>query len=367
MKVLYITNAIHGSGGLERVLSLKANYLLERHDYEVFVVSINSENVKHFYNFNAAVKFYNINVKGNPINYFIKYKKGIRKVIKSINPDVISVCDDGLKGLLVPLIFGKKTPVIYERHASVNLNFGDKNRTSFLQIIKKYLTHKLMIFGAKKFDAFVILTRGNKDDWPGVKCSVIPNPISFENEDVSKNNSQKIVLAVGSQSYNKGYDRLIDIWSIVSKKHLDWKLEIFGKIDESLNLQRHIEALGLDTSISFNKPVKNIVQQYKKASIFALTSRSEGFGMVLIEAMSFGVPCISFNCPHGPADIIKDGEDGFLIENGEIQEFAKSIIRLIEDAELRNSLGANAIENVKRYSPDTIIPIWDKLFKSLVK
>ncbi|MCF6168482.1 glycosyltransferase family 4 protein [Lutibacter sp.] len=367
MKLLYITNGINGAGGLERVLSIKASYLADNFNYEVHILTLNNSYQSPFYKFSSNIKFHDIKVEGNFSNYFFQYKRGIKKIIKKTHPNVISVCDDGLKGVLFPLFFRNRIPVIYERHASVNLNFSRDYKTPFVKKAQFYFEHKLMVFGAKKFDAFVVLTKGNKKDWPNVECIIIPNLSPFKVVEKLVKKEEKVVLAVGSQSYNKGYDRLIKIWNIVHKKHPDWKLKIFGKITKNLNLQQEIDLLGLNKIILLHKPVQNIEDQYKEASIYVMPSRSEGFGMVLIEAMSFGVPCISFDCPHGPADIIKDDEDGFLIENGNIQEFAASIIRLIDDKELRNRFGIKATENVKRFAPEIIVPIWDVLFKSLVK
>jgi len=368
MKLLYITNGIHGSGGLERVLAVKASYLADEMNYEVHILTLNSSNQQPFYKFSAKINFHNVNAIGIPFNYILNYRSGIKKVLKELKPAIISVCDDGLKGLLFPIVFGKKTPVIYERHASLNLNFIAAKHSSILVKIKNYIQKSMMVWGAKKFHAFIVLTQGNKKDWRGVNCTVIANPTPFKNTDTSLNViKNKTVLAVGSQSYNKGHDRLFLSWQLVHKKFPDWKLKIYGKENPSLNLQKEINKLNLQQSILLKKPIENIEEAYKKASIYVMPSRSEGFGMVLIEAMSFGVPCVAFDCPHGPADIIKDGEDGFLIENGAIEGFANAMMKLIKNNELRMTMGSKAKENVKRYAPEKIMSIWDALFKSLLK
>lgn len=365
MKLLYITNGVHGSGGLERVLAIKASYLVEYFNYEVTILTLNSEEEKLFYEFSDRINFFDVNTKGKGFSYLLSYRKGIIKAVEKIKPDVISVCDDGFKGIIFGFLMKVNVPKVYERHASVNLNLFKRNNLTFYRCLRNYLVHKIMLFGAKKFDRFVILTEGNKFDWKDVSCTVIPNPAPFRFKE-TKSREEKFVLAVGSQTYNKGYDRLIEVWKIIEKKHPDWSLKIFGKKDERLQLEERVNYLGLH-KIYFNDPICDIEKEYEEAAIFALPSRSEGFGMVLIEAMSFGVPCVSFDCPHGPADIIRNNEDGFLIEDGNIEHFANALVKLIKNKELRLQMGMQAKKNMKRYAPEKVIPVWDKLFKSLIK
>lgn len=358
MKLLYITNSINASGGLERVLALKANYLADELNYQVDILTLNEGHMKPFYEFSKSIRFHDLKL-GNPLTYFMNYKRGIQTLINTIKPDIISVCDDGFKGLLFPIIFKSLCPIIYERHAALNLN---KKKHSLLS----YLKTKSMQILARKFNAFIILTNGNKKDWPKLNCVVIPNPSPFQ-DIVKKNNSkEKLVLAVGSQDFNKGYDRLIDIWKIVHFKYPNWRLEIYGKQKQNLNLKTKIKQMDLSKTILLGNPVKQIEEKYKKAAIYVMTSRSEGFGMVLIEAMTYGIPCVSFNVPHGPADIISHNSDGFLIQNGDIRAFANAIINLIEDEITRSKMGEKAKLAVQKYNIENIMLIWDKLFKSLL-
>lgn len=362
-KLLYITNGINGAGGLERVLSIKASILAEKFGYEVAILTLNGANKNLFYDFSTRIKLCDIAVSGNPISYIKTYFSGINKVVKEIKPDIILVCDDGLKGFLLSFIFAKKIPIIYERHVSKNISM--EANPNFFDIIKTKIQFKLMDYFGAKFDAFVVLTQQNKSEWKSNNIKVIPNPLTFYPDQIASQVSKK-VIAVGKQSYQKGYDRLLLSWKQVVEKYPDWHLEIYGTFDASQPLEKLASELQIANSIHFFKPVKNIDAKYLAASIFALSSRYEGFGMVIIEAMACGLPCVSFDCPYGPADIIQDGKDGFLVENGDTNQFAKKLLELIEDKENRSKMGKAAKENVKRFLPENVIGEWDKLFKSLL-
>lgn len=361
MKLLYITNGITGSGGLERVLSIKASKLADDFGYNVHILSLNEHGKLPFYDFSENIVLHSINVEGNPIKYFKEYTSKIKKLLKSVRPDIISVCDDGLKGFIFPILFSKNTPIIYERHASVELNFSSKR----LSIFKKKFIHLTMQFFAKRFDAFVVLTKTNKKEWTSSNVRVIPNPISFYPNEVSSL-ANKLVTAVGTHSFNKGYDLLLQAWINIKLKGYDWHLHIYGKYDHDSRFINMAKEQGLEDSVFFFPPTTNIVNAYQESSIHVLPSRSEGFGMVLIEAMACGVPCVAFDCPNGPSDIISDGEDGYLVEAENIDALANQIINLIKKKELRTKMGCNARENVKRYLPENVVPEWDKLFKELV-
>ena len=363
MKLLYITNGITGSGGLERVLSVKASLLVDLYDYEIAIVSLNEENLRPFYSFNKKIKFYDIAVPHGFYRNLKSYISGLRKVVRDFQPDIISVCDDGLKGFFLPKILGTEVPIIYERHVSKEIEMRDNFSFWKKQLIKAKwgIMEKL----ARDFSRFVILTKGNSREWPSLKnIKIIPNPLPFYPESSSSLNNKK-VLIVGKQSHQKGQDLLIQAWKIVMEKHPDWVLEIVGKVDESMGLKQQVSKLNLTGQVHFFEPEKNIEQRYLNTSIYVMSSRYEGFGMVLIEAMVFGVPCISFNCNYGPADIIDHDKNGLLISNGDVNSLASAIIELIENPQKRKALGLQAKMDAQKYLPEKIVKQWDELFQSL--
>jgi len=356
MKLLYITNDISRNGGLERVLSIKASYLADTLDYEVHILVTNSASEEVFYDFSPKINIRRFSLKGNYIKYSIAYISKIRTQVTKLNPNIVLVCDDALKGFFVPLIISKKIPIVYERHASIVLN----TKNTLVGNIKK----KLMLKLANSFDWFIVLTDGNKLEWKTKNCKVIPNPISFY-PNTSSSLTDKRIIGVGSPSYNKGFDLLLKSWIVLKKDYPDWKLNIFGATDKSQFAINEAKKMDLDVAQIFKGEVKDIEKEYLNSSILVLPSRSEGFGMVLIEAMACGLPCVSFDCPSGPRYIINEGEDGFLVENESVEELTKAISRLMGDDDLRKKMGARAKVNAKSYLPNNILPLWDRLFKEL--
>jgi glycosyltransferase involved in cell wall biosynthesis len=281
----------------------------------------------------------------------------LQKNIRAIMPDVISVCDDGIKGFFIPGIIGKKIPVIYERHASIMLNTNQL----FTGAIKRYI----MRIRAKDFQKFVVLTNLGLKEWNTSNSIVISNPLSFYPAN-SSNLRNKTVIAAGTHSYIKGYDLLLKTWKIVTEKYPDWKLNIYGKIDISETFIKLANKLGLTDYIHFYAPVLNLEDAYMQASVMVLSSRSEGFGNVLTEAMACGLPCISFDSLIGPMEIITNGKDGFLVKKNSVKELAEKIIYLIENEDRRREMGQAAKENVKKYLPEDILLQWKLLFEQVV-
>jgi len=358
MKLLYITNGTNGAGGLERVLSVKASYMAEQYDYEVHILVLNKMDQNGFYEFSNKIKFHSITVGGNPLKYLNSYKKGIQKTVSNIQPDVISVCDDGLKAFFIPQFLITKAKLIYERHVSKLIEAKDGQT-----FLKKTLIRSkwaLMEKLGQKFSKFIVLTEGNKKEWISLKnIEVISNPLSFYPFETSTVEN-KTVICVGKISYQKGQDLLVEAWKKVYKKHPDWQLHLYGK--ENLDI---LDTDHLGYNVFHFPPVKEIEEKYLKSSVYILSSRFEGFGMVLIEAMACGVPCVSFDCDYGPSDIISDNEDGFLVQKNNIDLLAEKIMKLIEDIDLRKQFGYFAKLNVKKYKIDVIASQWDSLFKNL--
>ena len=348
MKLLYITNGISGGGGLERVLSIKASYFVETLGYDVHIITLNDAK-ETFYPFSSSISIHPIEVSKD-WKYLFSYIHKVNQIVKKIQPDIISVCDDGMKGLYVPLWIQKgKAKTIYERHASMILNGASWQKF-------------WMRMGGHLYDKIVVLTNYNLSEWSSSNLTVIPNPVSFYPQESATLENHRIIC-VGSLSYNKGYDLLIDAWSKIASQHPSWSVHIYGKGDASI-YQDIINQAGIQKQITFHAPVQDIASVYQQASLLVLPSRSEGFGMVLIEAMACGVPCVAFDCPCGPRDIILDGKNGFLVKTQDTAELAQHIEKLINNEQLRKNMGTFAKQTAQQYLMERIAILWKNLFES---
>lgn len=251
--------------------------------------------------------------------------------------------------------------MVYERHVS-RLIQADGLKSSALM----KLEFALMRFLGKRFSRFVVLTPGNREEWPMANVEVIPNPLPFYPEAPSSG-KEKRVIAVGKVSPQKNYGALLAAWKKAHGKFPEWKLELFGAERDGGKLREEIRREGLEESFLLHPPTRRIMREYLRSSICAMSSRYEGFGMMLAEAMACGVPCVAFDCPCGPGDIIRHGEDGLLARPGKVAELASALELLMGNEKLRASMAAKARENVKRYAAETVAAQWDGLFRRILQ
>lgn len=363
MKILYIAPDITDSGGISRVVSLKTNYLVSQLNYEVRILSVNDCLSKRFYDFDPAIKWYNINKTKNTFLFLKDYIHLIKETIANEKPDIIVICDAVL-WVFIPWLVKTEIPIIFETHFSV---FFEKSKDK--SIYSKFRAKLIRFFKQKTIAKFTCLVTLTKEESLGRQAKisiVIPNPISFTVKNKAALVNKK-AIAVCMNSYVKGLDRLLVIWSKIIDKHLDWVLDIYGQWETNAAFIKIADDLKISTQVNFLPPTTNIQNSYNQSSLFLMTSRYETFPMVLLEAMSFGVPCIAYDCPSGPRAIIENRENGFLIEDGNSDSFIQKLELLIQDENLRIQMGSNAQQSIKKYEIEGIMKRWEKLFLELKK
>lgn len=379
MKILYLYTALTTKGGTDRIISGKANWLVE-HGYEVLILTDSQMGREPAFPLLSKVRLIDLAIDfgkeyGHPflIRMFIYlklmniYKRKAEKVIRQEKPDIIITT----LGRDIDFILDIKgnSKCIGEAHTTKqflrNFHMLEKKNPLFKYLIR--LLRWRMESRVRKLDGLIVLAEEHKVDWAN-SCPVfvIPNFMSFYPERYSTCLNKQVIM-VGRYNDAKGYDLLIPAWSLVHKQHPDWVLNIYGSGELHDQVVSWVNENQVDNSIVLHDPTNNIMEKYCESSISVLSSRYEGFSLVILESMACGVPVVSFDCPHGPRNIITNGEDGMLIEYLNINALADGICRLIENKELRRKMGLNARKNVKRYSVETVMRQWDDLFNRIVQ
>ncbi|WP_369752384.1 glycosyltransferase [Flavobacterium sp. WC2409] len=363
MRLLYIVPSCNTEGGVARVLSVKTNSLIEKWGYDIHILTQNDGNTSPFYNFNSGIVFHDMILKGSVFQFFKDYINSLKLQISIIKPDIIIVCDNGLKAFTIPFFLNSNIPLVFECHGSKYIQ-ENKMKASFFFKGIQFFKYKFKNLGAQKYKRFIALSNESLQEWDVLNYTIIPNPSWLK---VTADNplENKKVITVARNSYEKGLDRLLLIWQKTAVKHPDWILEIYG--DDLKPLETVAEKLNINATVRFHKPVMNIEEKYNNASLFVMTSRFEGFPMVLIEAMASGLPCVAYDCPVGPRAIITNRENGILVPEGKEQLFVEQLSVLIEDAVLRRQLGKKARESVADYDLDIIMLQWNALFENIIK
>jgi glycosyltransferase involved in cell wall biosynthesis len=220
MKILYIVPNINNEGGVARVIAIKANYIVQKWNYDVAIVTQNNGNLPLFYDFNPKITFQDIILEGNFFKFFRSYQKALNQKTAKLKPDIIIVCDNGLKAYTIPFFIKTKVPIILEMHSSKFIE-EQESKTDFLSKIKNYFINIFKTYSITKFDKFIVETSGSIKEWGVYDGIVIPNPLWFSTDNFSSLKS-KTAIAVGRHVHEKGFDRLLTIWQKVTQKHPDW-------------------------------------------------------------------------------------------------------------------------------------------------
>ena len=381
MKIIYnISTTAANGGGMERITAEKANYLAEVYGHELIIITTDQGKEPTFYPISPKVRYFDIGLNYHEItkikNFFYGYylyrkalivhRRKLEKILMQEKADIVVSLGRDEKEFLYKIKDGSKK--ILESHRCLKPRARIEFRQAKSLIMKIKIIYRLIHETRlpKYYDKFILETEEDKLFWKEKKnAMVIPNPLPFNPVEVSTL-EYKRVLSVGRISIDKGIDRMLVAWKLVAANFPDWRLSLVGDVVDKQILTQ-IETLELQNSVEILPPTPKIMEEYLKSSIYVMTSRFEGFGMVLIEAMGCGVPNVSYAFKCGPRDIITDNEDGFLVEEDDAVTFAQKLSLLMQDKKLRKEMGSKAKVNVQRFSVERVMQKWDDLFHELTR
>lgn len=224
-----------------------------------------------------------------------------------------------------------------------------------------------------RLDGYVVLTYADAEDYlralPGLAdrthLQVIRNILSWDIATEPAPLDSRVVLAAGRLVREKGYDRLVRAFAPVARAHPGWQLHVYGEGRAEAALRSRIDSLGIGGQVQLRGYCSTMPETMTDAAVFAMTSRAEGLPMVLIEAMSKGVPLVAMDCPRGPGEIVVDGKNGLLVDDGDIDGFSAALTRMVEDDELRERCGRQALDDAWQYDARSVVAEWLALFERL--
>ena len=377
-KIYFLSFNIFGMGGTGRTVINTAEYLANN-GYDVELISVFGNKNDKYFNIDEKIKITVLDGKGIKKTRFerlLKTRKSklidrddefyhnfsmltdykLLKTLFKINKGIVVSTRPGFNIMIAKYFKIRRFKVIGQEHLNFNIHTEKLQKS-----IKKYY---------KKLDLLMTLTdadtKGYLEQIPTMKNKIIKVPNAIPNlrsfEEMERN---KDIIAAGRLVPQKGFDLLIEAAPKILQKHPDWKIKIFGKGRDEKYLKDLINEHGLQGKVLLMGPSKEIEKEMAQGGIYVLSSRYEGFGMVIVEAMQMGLPVVSFDCPEGPREIIKDGYDGILVTNGDLDGLASSINMLIENPKLREELAENAKCRVKRFNMANIGSIWNECLRKL--
>lgn len=358
MKLLFFISSMRG-GGAEHIMSMLCNKLVER-GYEIFLVT--DTRTAFAYKIDSRINILSL----YPENYektfrfvrFVRFLNLIRNYVKKIGPDVIVTFMFSLNARVILATRGLGVPII----ASARSTYHQK--INFIQHIMWYNVHRLAS----------VVTLLTQYDYEYVKTKipkkvVIPNPLLYPVLNC-KVNRDNVIIAVGSldRYHEKGFDGLIKLWGRIRHLYPGWHLEIAGDgTPENVDyLKKLAYKCSVRDSVHFLGFQNRVDLLFQRCAVFVLTSSVEGFPNVLLEAMSQGCACISFDCITGPSEILTNGVSGLLVQNQNWVEMEKNLSLVLSDTDLRNKLAENALKEVERFLPDRVIGLWEELFRKVI-
>ncbi len=377
LKIAYCIPALYTPSGMERTLTIKANYFADVYGYIVTIIITDGRDREPAFPLSDKIEIINLNLNydeiwGYPIylkvfaymyrQLLFRYK--LTKILKKIRPNITVSMLRREINFIAKIKDGSVK--IGEMHFN-KTNYRDFNTRgggSGIKAILAKIWMKQLISNLRRLDKFVVLSEEDRLKWTELNnTTVIYNPLEALPQKVSDCSAKKIIAA-GRFAHQKGFDLLIEVWKIVNAKHPQWTLSIYGSGSKE-DFRKTLAMYNLENSCFLYDSVTNLNEKFSECSIFAFSSRFEGFGMVITEAMSCGIPPVAFACPCGPKDIITHNKDGLLAEPENINDLADKICYLIENEDIRKEMGKMARIRAERFTIEVIANEWQRLFEEL--
>ena len=381
MKILFIIDKMKNYAGIERILTCKMNYIKRLTTNEVYLTTYEQQAQPLPFPLDPNIIYKPLDIimpQRNEMTltqwlkayYTVRhyFQHQFKSLIGDICPDIVvsTVYSYQVLDIIINVCHQKGIKTVMESHT--------QGETVTLSQKFKYNQHLYRLFSLwdciikrslRHCDCVVTLTEQDEPFWHkyAKRIEVIPNMLTITPKKVIDYEVKRVISA-GRYMPEKGFDMLLEAWHLLPSEFHDWNLYIFGNGNRSV-FQGIIDKYHMEGTVHLMSATNDIAEELSKSSLYVMSSRYEGFGLVLAEAMSCGLPCVSFDCPYGPREIINDGEDGLLAKYKDIEDLAHKMAQLMSDTDLRCKMGEKAIRNIARYEPQTIINHWINLFESL--
>lgn len=380
MKIVYLFPHFAHRAGTERILIDKMNYLAEEYGYDVTMLTNEQGSHPVAFPLSDKVRRVDLDVRFYPLyehNRLVRQALWMQRerllsqrynaFMAKLRPDIVVTTT--YYANLLKLVAQCPTPMVKLMESHIDRRFilsnDPINRKSWLRWLHMVKDMRTVVTCARKCNLLIALNHSDAEDWGQfLPTTVISNVVHLNTTGFYTTQNSKRVIFAGRFTEQKGIDDLFRIWQLVYESRPDWHLDVYG--DGELRPWMEQQAENLQCNIHIHQATHDVFECYMQSSIFVLTSRYEPFGLVIPEAMSCGLPVVSFDCPSGPPDIITDGVDGFLVRNRDVEFFATRVVQLIDSREQRLTMGRHAIASAQRYSVDLIMPRWKSLFEQLV-
>ena len=377
MKLIYCIASVHHPGGMERVLLNKVRWFAAQGGYELMVVTTDQQGLPPFYEFPPQVRMvdlgidYSLDNGRGAVRKILSYlrkrplhRKRLTELLMRERADIVVSLYPSESSFIPAIRDGSKKVLELHYNKFFRLQYGRKGLLGLADRFRTRQDGRIV----RRFDRFVVLTREDAGYWGALpNLEVIPNA-ALQIPDVIHDTDSRRVIAVGRLDYQKGFDRLLDAWALLPKDlRKTWHLDVFGQGEWESMLKKRIGCLGIAASVEIHPPTPDIFREYASSAFLVMSSHYEGFPMVLIEAMACGLPGVCFDFKCGPRDILRDGENGRIVLEGDVPALSKAMEGLMCDDALRRRMSTAARKVTQTYSERNVMEQWQKCFDSLLR